>query len=298
LGKAHLFKIEEVFLGDKKKGDVIDVGDIQLETTQEYGPPVVEPITSDTRLLLFLQRKKEPATQWESTYYQQSFWVQKSQDSNLLRKAAERAVTVKQQWLAAANLSDLTLRVAALWPFLNLREYGVRFFRRTQLELQKAKPASGIHFAEQFDAMSHNDRMLMLADAGLYGSEQLHTKLKTHLNKLRTRFEEFVQQSGKGARDINWNAVPQDIEDANGELYYGLAGLAEFMDRTDLPYIRDAGAWAGEILGADGRRSRGCFSRNARPCESPGFRRHAKGIHAGTTARHVEYRYRHRKVTL
>jgi hypothetical protein len=173
--KAHLFKVEEVFLGDKKKGDVIDVGDIQLQTNQEYGSPIVEPITSDTRLLLFLQRKKEPATQWEPTYYQQLFWVQRPQDSYIMRRAAERAVAVRQQWLAAVTLSDPTLRVAALWPFLNLQEYGVKFFERTQLELQKAKPASGIYFAEQFDAMSHNDRMSMLAGAGLYGSEELHT---------------------------------------------------------------------------------------------------------------------------
>jgi hypothetical protein len=242
--KAQLFKIEEVFLGDKKKGDVIDLGDIQLQTIQEYGPPVVEPITADTRLLLFLQRKDESAMQWEATYYQQFFWVQRPQDSFILRRAAERAIDVRKQWLAAVNLSDPTLRVASLWPFLNLQEDGVKFFQRTQVELQKARPASGLYFAEKFDAMSHNDRMLMLAGAGLYGSEQLHRKLKNHLNELRTRFEEFVEQSGKSARDINWNAVPEDIKDVEGELYYGLAGLAKFMDRTDLPYIRDAGVWA------------------------------------------------------
>src|SRR5438132_7946686 len=59
--KAHLFKIEEVFLGDKKKGEDIELGDIQLQTVQEYGPPVIEPITPETRLLLFLQRKRGTA---------------------------------------------------------------------------------------------------------------------------------------------------------------------------------------------------------------------------------------------
>src|SRR5258708_3263088 len=69
--KRNLFEIEEVFLGDKKRGDYIDVGDIKLETVQQYGPPVIEPISPNTRILFFLQPKKESLAVWEPTYYQE-----------------------------------------------------------------------------------------------------------------------------------------------------------------------------------------------------------------------------------
>ena len=75
--RSNLFEIEEVFLGDKKRGDYIDVGHIKLEADQLHGPPVIEPISPNTRILLFLKAKKEILTAWEPTYYQEFFWVQK-----------------------------------------------------------------------------------------------------------------------------------------------------------------------------------------------------------------------------
>src|SRR5207245_652 len=79
--KAGWFRIDEVFLGHKNKGDLIDLGDFELSIVQESGPPVVEPITDETRILLFLQPKKDCPGQWEPTDFKESFfWVQRRQE--------------------------------------------------------------------------------------------------------------------------------------------------------------------------------------------------------------------------
>ena len=242
---TKVFKIEDVFLGDKKKGDDIDLGELKLETIQESGPPMVEPITPETRILVFLQHSKESPRRWEPTYYQESvFWVQRSQDVLLLRRAAERAVDLRQRWERAAKLSDLKQRVYALWPFLSLENYGVSFSKHTQAELRKAKPVAGEYFAAHFDEMSHDERMLLLPAAGGYGSEKLQVKLRTHLYQLRQEYEHFVARSGTLPKNVDWNTMPEDVKDATGELYYGLGALASFDDRDDLSYIRAAGLWS------------------------------------------------------
>src|SRR5437762_2410110 len=92
-GKPGLFRIKEVFLGDQHVGDSIDLGDFKLSITQQWGPPIIEPFTPTTRILLFLQRTVDSPTLWKPTYFGESyFWVQRFEDEALLRRAAERAV--------------------------------------------------------------------------------------------------------------------------------------------------------------------------------------------------------------
>jgi hypothetical protein len=75
---SKLFKIEEAFLGDARKGSSIDLDDFELSTVQQYGPPVVEPITPETRILLFLKCRKDSPAVWEPTYFKESFfWVKR-----------------------------------------------------------------------------------------------------------------------------------------------------------------------------------------------------------------------------
>ncbi len=239
------FTIDEVFLGDARKGDSIDLGDFKLSIERESGPPVVEPISSGTAILLFLQREKDSRTRWEPTYFKESFfWVQGPQETALLRRAAERAVDLREQWESAVSISDPKLRVAGLWPFLSMRMYGVSFFKHTESELQKARPAAGEYFAEQFDQMSTDERMSLLPEAGSYGGEKLHQKLKEHLDQQRRVYEGFVAASGRLPNDVDWNAMPSNMRDVTGEIYYGLAGLARFYDRNDLPLIRETALWS------------------------------------------------------
>jgi hypothetical protein len=81
-----------VFLGESHAGDSIDLGDFKLSVIQQYGPPKIEPINPATRILFFLQRAKNSATLWKLTYFEESyFWVQRTEDVALLKRAAERA---------------------------------------------------------------------------------------------------------------------------------------------------------------------------------------------------------------
>lgn len=61
------FRVEEAFLGSANSGDSIELPGFRLFTYQRYGPDLVEPITPDTRILLFLRHKKEMPAAWEPT---------------------------------------------------------------------------------------------------------------------------------------------------------------------------------------------------------------------------------------
>jgi len=244
-GEPGLFSIEEMFLGNQHVGDSIDLGGFKLSITQEHGPDIVDPIGPSTRILLFLQRVKNSPAQWEPTYFKESFfWVQRPEDVGLLRRAAERAVELRQQWENAASISDPKQRVVALWPYLSISTYGVSFFNDTDSELQRAAPAAGQYFAKHFDGMSHNERMSLLAKAGAYGGKALHQKLREYLEQQERAYEKYSAASGKPPKDIDWNTMPANLQDATGEIYYGLAGLARFRDRNDLPFIRLTALWA------------------------------------------------------
>jgi len=47
------FRVQEEFLGSANKGDFIELPGFRLFTEQQYGPDIVEPITPNTRILLF-----------------------------------------------------------------------------------------------------------------------------------------------------------------------------------------------------------------------------------------------------
>lgn len=244
-GKPGIFRIGEVFLGELHAGDSIDLGDFKLSVIQECDPTKIEPINPATRILFFLQRAKNSATLWKPTYFEESyFWVQRTEDVALLKRAAERAVNLRRDWEKAAATPDPKLRVADLWPFLSLPTYGVSFFQHTDSELQKTAPSAGEYFADHRDGMSHNERMSLLAEAGALGSERLHDKLRKHLDLQRQIYEEYVATLGRLPSESDWSTMPESALNASGEAYYGLAGLARFQDRNDLLFIRTMAVWA------------------------------------------------------
>ncbi|MCU1284810.1 MAG: hypothetical protein JWO13_1160 [Acidobacteriales bacterium] len=242
---ANPFIIEEVFLGNAKPGETVDLGEFQLATEQQYGPDLIDAITPGTRILLFLQRKQGSPTVWEPTYYKHSyFWVKKVEDSPLLKRAAERAVSVRNQWEDCLRIADPKQKVAALWPFLDLHEYGVDFVHRTTSELKRISPQAGEYFAAHLDEMSSDQRMLLLADAGDYGSSALHDKLRNHIDQQRRAYADFVERLGRIPTERDWRTFPKAIQGLNGEIYYGVAGLAKFRQTSDLPFFREIALWA------------------------------------------------------
>lgn len=84
------FRIEEVFLGDQRVGDAIKLPGFRLYTIQARGPELVEPMTPDTRILLFLKSKENG---WEVTDYGYCFfWRHEPKKVKELRAMAEEAV--------------------------------------------------------------------------------------------------------------------------------------------------------------------------------------------------------------
>jgi hypothetical protein len=87
------FRVEQAFLGSANSGDSIELPGFRLFTYQQYGPDIVEPITPDTRILLFLRHKKEMPVAWELTDFGYSFfWVQNPEQVPQLRKTAEQGL--------------------------------------------------------------------------------------------------------------------------------------------------------------------------------------------------------------
>jgi hypothetical protein len=241
------FQVEEVFLGNAREGDSIVLPDFKLFTQQTHGPDIIDPITPDTRILLFLQHKKDAPQTWEPTYYGNSFfWVHDAQLLEQLRSTARFAVELRRTWQAADDIADPAQRVAALWTFLSWRDYGPNFFEHTNAELKKAAPAGGDLIAERLATMSPGDRSMLYKDAGDYGSEELHQALRNHLMLQLRLYEKAVSAWKLRPEDAlaNWNTLPGNVKDIYGEIYYGLAGLASFHDRSDLPDIREIARWA------------------------------------------------------
>jgi hypothetical protein len=241
------FLVEEVFLGNIGNGDSIEVPGFRLFTEQRYGPDIVEPITSNTRILLFLHHKKDAPAGWEPTYFGNCFfWVQDPQQTNQLRSSAEQAVALRRQWEKAASTSDPRRRAEALWPFLSIKEYGPSFLEHTKAALQSIAPVSGDYFADQFVSMARSDRADLFKDAGAYGGEKLHETLTSYIKTQQQLYETFVSTSGLDGQDVltRWNTLPEYVKDVYGDIYYGLAGLASFQRRDDLPLIRDIARWA------------------------------------------------------
>jgi len=231
-----------VFLGDQNAGDVIKLPGFKLYTVQMHGPDLVEPITPDTRILLFLRSKEDG---WEVTSYGYCFfWRREPEKVKELKAIAEQTVSLRRDWEAARDTPDEQLRVEALWPYL--WGQGVSFLQHTEKELQKIGPVAGDYIARKFEIMTHRQLMTLMPELGAYGSERCHQALIGLLKNRRQRYEAFLVWRGPGAERLieDWNHAPEEVKDIYGELYYGLGGLAGFKDRDDLPFIRELALWS------------------------------------------------------
>lgn len=239
------FQIEEVFLGESNPEDIIQLSGFRLFTYQNYGPDIVEPISPDTRILLFLQHKKDDMNAWEVTAYGYCFfWVHNLDKVNDLRKMATDTVALRKSWEAARDIPDGRMRVEALWPYLwNNDRY---FQRQTKAELEKTESVAGDYIAQQFELMDFGQHATLVRDLGKYGSSYAHDVLLMHLKKMQQDYEKFLAKKGPDAKKLieEWSNAPNEIKDIYGELFYGAEGLSTFKNPADLPYIRQLAQWA------------------------------------------------------
>ena len=241
------FRVGEVFLGNANKGDSLELPGFRLFTKRQYGPDIVEPITSDTRILLLLRHKKDTPAAWEPTDFGYCFfWVQSPEQVTQLRKTAEQAVTLRRKWEDAANISDPRQRAETLWPFLSLKDYGTSFLEHTKSALQNMSPVSGDYFAEKFYDVPRWNRADLFKNAGAYGGDKLHLTLTSYIRAQQQLYESAASTYKLNDHDAlaSWNTMPDSVKDTYGDIYYGLAGLASFQRRDDLPVIREIARWA------------------------------------------------------
>jgi len=240
--EGDTFSAEEVFLGETQAGDLINLTDFKLTTKQEWGPDKIDPITPDTRILLFL---KQNDNRWEITQYGDCFfWTHDPNKVDELRTKAQQAVQLRKEWEEAREIPDQGRRVERLWPYL--WDHGVSFLQHTQSELRKTGSVAGNYIAERLASLNHNKRDILLPDLSEYGGEQLHIALRKHLRDQKELCEQYAASHNLKSisKRKDWNRLPDEVKAAFGELYYGLAGLAGFKDQSDLPFTRELAEWS------------------------------------------------------
>src|SRR5215475_5785132 len=182
------FSAEEVFLGEMQAGDLINLTDFKLTTMQEWGPDKIDPITPDTRILLFLKKIDKG---WEITQYNRCFfWTHDPNKVGELRTKAQQAVQLRKGWEEARDTPDEGRRVEMLWPFL--WDHGVSFLEHTKSELRKTGSVAGNYIAERLASLNHKLRMVLLHDLSEYGGERLHVALRKYLRDQKELCEQFA----------------------------------------------------------------------------------------------------------
>lgn len=241
-----VFKVDEVFLATGPAVESVRLPGFQLVTEQQYRPDLVEPITPNTRILLYLRHKKDAPASWEILGYGFSFfWVQNPEQTPQLRSLAEKGIDLRRRFEAASKIPDPLRRAAALWPFLDMVTFGPEVARRAEEVLKQTAPVSGDYFAEHFDELPHDQRMDLLRDAGEYGGEKLHETVKEFISEQEKIFDDYAS-AHKLAGEFNqeqWYSMPPAVTASTGYVYYGAAGLAKFHRTDDLPLFREIGLW-------------------------------------------------------
>ena len=225
-----------------KVGDTLKLPRFQLFTYQEWGPVSVEPITPDTRILLYLKRDAKGNWAIEQNGYA-FFWATKADDIETLRKQARQAIAMRSEWRRARDTSEVGARVRAVFPFLEI--YGRRFNQMAQSTLQKTGARGGDYLAGKLATMNPRIRGTPLSHLAPYRSSKLHRALLRHLAGQQRKYETYLAARGpdEKKRIDDWDNAPRVTTDIYGELYYGLEGLADFQDRNDLPFIRHLARW-------------------------------------------------------
>ncbi len=261
-----VFRVEETFLGDVTLGQSLLLPGFAM-AVEDTSTPIccherIEPIFENTRILVFL---KPAAASPHSRHFGDwavagmencYFWSYDPDDLDSLRSMAKDALALRKSWNTARNLPDPRKRVEALWPYVWSHEYACH--EQTQDALQALGPVAGDYVAEQWDRMTYRDKGLLLRNLGKYGGRRLHSVLLRELERQQAAWQALLDRRGKFAtyEEVNppgrahyyprrqRDAEADEASDIGGVLYSGLAGLKDFRDRSDLPFVREVARWA------------------------------------------------------
>jgi hypothetical protein len=249
LKAADTFEIEQTLLGKIPQDRMIRLPGFVLFTYNDAGPDVVEPITSSTRILLFLQPDRDHPEKWAVTGAGYCFfWVPSPERTEELRQIASGAIALRKSWEAARDLPDREQRIKALWPYF-WSEQGY-FFRQTLGEFQKLRPVAGDYVAAQFDSLKDIQRKMLFGYLGSFGGEKLHQTILEY-----TKGAGAVTGGGADTGAVPGPTLPGSRFGPRGQVGQrtapldpaiqadettadGIDGLSGFKDTRDLPYIR------------------------------------------------------------
>ena len=239
--QADDWRVVETLLGKRDVDSVLKLTDLKVDRSDRLEPE--RPVTARTRVLVLLGPERNDEGDLRVSFHSSCFArVEDPADITSLRQTARDVLQLRSDWNRARGQKQREHRVVALWPFL--WNGGMVIPRRTAEELKKLTPVSGNYIVDQFDELSHRQRMTLLSDANEYGGQKLHQRLKKYLKTLRADYDAMLEQSGPDVATEDWSNLPQSVQNLRGELYYGLHGLAAFRDQDDLPFIRDMASWA------------------------------------------------------
>jgi hypothetical protein len=238
------YRIEEVFLGPRKAGESIRLPGFDLVRPRRRGPDLVEEFRPETRILLCLKEPEPTLRRWFETTGQWADWAHDAEGIAKLRESARKSVALRRKWEEACATPDETERFEKLWPYLWSPNY--RFQLRTVEQFVRMGETAGPLLAKRLPTLEHGQRMALLTELGRIGSRPLHDALVVHLKSLQRRHSAWCENYDGDPRKVfdDWNDRPDEPAIIYGELYYGLAGLVDFKDRADLPYVRSLALWA------------------------------------------------------
>jgi hypothetical protein len=254
------FRVEESFLGGVGIGDLLLLPDFRLvvedRSTLIVGMERIEPIHTDTRILVFLKPAKSGTQRWDVAGFGNCyFWTHDPGELDSLRAMAVSALDLRRSWEAARDLPDTRQRIEALWPYL--WNHNGSCYNQTKAVLREAGSVAGDYIAGQLNGMTYRQKDVFLTEFGEYQSERLHSALIHELKTQETAWEKLVRRRAKfehydevvppGRMHYSirrpQDAEADEAEDIYGVLYQGFTGLSGFHDRNDLPFIRESALW-------------------------------------------------------
>jgi len=246
--KPDTFTIERSYRGDLAIGSKIELPKFKLITYGLLQEPHVQPLTDDTRILMFLRPDAKNPAVLEITDWGYAYFTRDVAKIDELEAIAKRAIALHKKWQDARDLPDRQDRVEALFPYLLEWRPDARQHRHTDrscrtltlAELAKLNPASGDYLATRLATVSPRDREHLLQDISELPSPAAHGAAIVSVDRALERFSTYLADHNLKTLDArkNWLDLPEQLQDDYAIAYYGLAAVASFKDPTDLPYFR------------------------------------------------------------
>jgi hypothetical protein len=267
-----ILEVEEVFAGTVKKGQLLDVPGFELrleDETQPRGVARTEPITANTRILVFLTKRDRDHERWQVAGSRNCyFWSHDPARLDDLRAKAKSAVDLRKAWWEANHLDDLKASVEALWPFLwhpnetvaqatRMAIWGIRDYGPGDDPVGVGSNTVGDYVAEQLPKLTPERFRSIIPEVASWQTGNLQRDLIANMRIQQRRWEALVARYGADAVIQQSDLFDPDQPPSGGPsndlrnqvhvicdwLDAGVMGLISFPDRTNTGFIHELALW-------------------------------------------------------